>query len=150
MQCYNSACLTARGALPDHERKTANHCVHITQAKEALTNNTFATSVMLNLENVLSKVSDEALENAYKQEASDNELCVFVLPGSNLAVPLFGTEKDQYMTDFVHIRNMKCSLDRCMKKSKSKMHALVVKGQPVCRHSLLGLFFRYLYLQHSH
>ena len=94
---------------------------------------------MLNLENVLSKVSDEALENAYKQESSDNEICVFVLPGGNLAVPLFGTEKDQYMTDFVHIRNMKCTLDKCVKKNKSRLHALVVKGQPVCRHSLLGL-----------
>ena len=77
------------------------------------------------------------MEEAYKLEASDNEISVFVLPGGNVVVPLLGTEKDQYTTDFVHVRNLKCTLEKC-KKKKSKSHTLVVKGQPVCRHSLLG------------
>ena len=118
--------MMARGAL-----QTTNECKHIEKAREAHTTNNFAKSVALSLELVLSKVSDEALEEAYKMEASDNEICLFVLPGGNVAVPLLGTEKDQYMTDFVHVRDMKCTLDKCVKKVKSRFHTLVMKGVPV-------------------
>ena len=83
-------------------------------------------------------VSDANLEYEIEMESSDGEVHVFQLPGGNLAVPLLGLEKDQFMTDFVHVRDLKCSLDRCMKKTKSKHHTLVVKDHPVCRHSLLG------------
>ena len=128
----------ARGALPDEERETTNYCKHIEKAREAHTTNNFAKSVELSIEIVLSKVSDEALEEAYRMEASDNEISIFVLPGGNVAVPLLGTEKNQYITDFVHVRDRKCTLDKCVKNVKSKFHTLVIKGVPVCRHSLLG------------
>ena len=54
---------------------------------------------MLKLETVLSSVTDATLEEAIVNESSDNEIHVFLLPGGNLAVPLFGLIKDQYMSD---------------------------------------------------
>ena len=137
-QCFNNSCLQARGALSEADRLTGNHCPHLVQAKEARANNIFAEFVVLNLETVLSKVSDGSLEEAIRNESSDNEILVFLLPGDNIAVPIFGMERDQCMCDFVHVRELKCSLDKCVKKVKSKFHTLVEKGQPVCRHSRLG------------
>ena len=93
---------------------------------------------MLKLETVLASVSDATLEEAITNESSDNEIHVFLLPGGNIAVPLFGLTRDQFMCEYVHVREKKCSLDECVKKVKSKFHTLVVKGQPVCRHSRLG------------
>ena len=71
-------------------------------------------------------------------ESSDGEIHVYLLPGDNIVVPLLGLDKDQFMTDFVHIRDLKCSIDKCTKKVKSKHHTLVVKDHPVCRHLLLA------------
>ena len=71
-------------------------------------------------------------------ESSDGEVHVYLLPGGNIAVPVLGLDKDQFMTDFVHIRDLKCSIDKCTKKSKSKQHTLVVKDEPICRHLLLA------------
>ena len=119
---------------------TTNYCTHITQAHEAKASKSYAEHVLLDLQDVLSKVSDEDLEDAFKNESSDDEICVFVLPGGNLAVALLGVEKNQFMTDFVHLRDLKCSMDKCVKKVKTKLHTLVVKGLPVCRHSLLGSY----------
>ena len=93
---------------------------------------------MLELDQVLSKVPDSNLVEEYKNQSADGEVHVFILPGGNLAVPLLGIDKDQYMTDFVHIRDLKCNLARCVKQLKSKQHTLVVKNRPVCRHTLLG------------
>ena len=98
----------------------------------------YAKVESVNLQDILSKVTDESLEEAFINESTDNEISVYVLPGGNIAVPLLGTEKNQFVTDFVHIRDLKCTLDICSKKVKSKVHTLVVKGVPVCRHSLLG------------
>lgn len=75
-----------------------------------------------------------------KDESSDNEVHVWLLPGGNIAVPLCGTEKGQSMTEFVHVRDLKCSLDICTKNIKSKKHTLVVKEVPVCQHTLLGAY----------
>ena len=93
----------------------------------------------MDLENVLSKVTDENLERELKNESSDGEILIFTLPGENIAVPLLGIDKNKLMTDFVHLRNLKCNLETCS-KVKSKLHTLVVKGLPVCRHSLLGSY----------
>lgn len=86
----------------------------------------------------MSKVCDEELEEALRNESSDNDISVFVLPGGNLAVPLCGTNKSELMSEFIHVRDLKCSLDICTKKVKSKKHTLIVKQVPVCRHSLIG------------
>lgn len=72
----------------------------------------YAEQALLNLEDVLSKISDEKLEEALKQESSDEEIHVYLLPGGNIAVPLLGLEKDQFMTDFVHIRDNKERLQK--------------------------------------
>ena len=122
---------------------TNNYCPHNTQARQAQASITYAEHALVDLKIVLSKVTDENLEEAFKNESSDNEICVFLLPGENIAVPLLGVEKNQFTTDFVHLRDLKCSLDNCVKKSKSKLHTLVVKGLPVCRHSLLGSYTIY-------
>ena len=108
------------------------------QARQAQVSKTFAEVAVLGIENILAKVSDVDLEEALKNESSDGELHIFILPGGNIAVPLLGMDKNQFMTDFVHIRGNVCTIDKCGKKMKSKQHTLVVKGQPVCRHSLLS------------
>ena len=130
----------SRGALPLHERMTRNYCTHIIQAREAHQSKSYAKVVTINLPDILSKVCDESLEKALISESSDGDINVYLLPGDNIAVPLLGTEKNEFLTDFVHLRDLKCSLDTCSKKTKSKLHTLVLKGTPVCQHSLLGLF----------
>ena len=117
---------------------TGSHCDHLKHARKAEAAQKFADQVVLDLDKILSKVSDSNLEHEIKMESSDGEVHVFQLPGGNLAVPLLGLDKDQYMTDFVHVRDLKCSLQECTKKTRSRHHTLVVKDQPVCRHSLLG------------
>ena len=107
---------------------TKGYCSHILQARDASASKTYAKVVSLDLQSVLSKVTDETLEEAIKNESSDGEINVYSLPGGNLAVPLLGTEKNDSMTDFVHLRDLKCTLDSCTKKVKSKLHTLVVKG----------------------
>ena len=94
----------------------------------------------MDLNTLLSHVKDMSLEQILLKEASDNQIVVYKLPGGNLAVPLLGLVKDQYMTDFVHLRDQKCSVEECTKK-KSKLHSLVVKGSHLFRHTLLGNYF---------
>ena len=120
---------------------TKGFCTHITQAREAILSKSYANVATVNLTDILSKVCDESLEKALISESSDGEITVYQLPGENIAVPLLGTEKTEFLTDFVHLRDLKCSLDTCSKKSKSKLHTLVLKGTPVCQHSLLGSFY---------
>jgi hypothetical protein len=115
-----------------------NFCPHITQAREAQRVSNFAEAVSVDVESLLARVSEETLEKVFRDNSSDGEIVVHVLPGGNLAVPLLDTEKTQFMTDYVHLRDLKCNIDACSKKVKSKLHSLVVKGVPVCRHSLLG------------
>ena len=124
-----------------NERETANYCTHIKQARQAQVSKSYAELAVLGIENILSKVTDEDLEDAIKSESSDGELQIFLLPGGNIAVPLLGLDKNQFMTDFVHVRGNVCTIDKCVKKVKSKLHTLVVKGQPVCRHSLLSTYY---------
>ena len=115
-----------------------NFCSHITQAREAHRLNNFAEAVSVDVESLLTKVSEQTLEEIFNDNSSDGEIIVYILPGGNMAVPLLDTEKTMFMTDFVHLRDLKCNVDACNKKVKSKLHSLVVKGVPVCRHSLLG------------
>ena len=137
LQCLNNGCLLTRGALPDHERLTTMFCTHIQQAREAQAVKEFAEVVVLDLKKVLLKVTDETLEKELTDESSDGEIHVYKLPGGNLAVPLLGSEKRKLTTDYVHLRNLKCDLEACA-KGKSKLHTIVVKGVPVCRHIMLG------------
>jgi hypothetical protein len=39
-------------------------------------------------------------------------------------------------TEFVHVKDIKCTLDSCT-KSKKRKHTVVVKGVTLCPHSLL-------------
>ena len=83
-------------------------------------------------------MSDKELEECFIKESTDNEISVYVLLGGNLAVALFGTKKSASMSQFVHVRDLKCSLDICTTRVKSKKHTLRVKQVPVCQHSLIG------------
>lgn len=138
-QCFSSGCLLTRGALSDHDRLTKSYCTHLQQAREAQVTRTFASVVALDLEKVLLKVTDNNLEKELKNESSDGEVFIFKLPGENLAVPLLGSEKTKLDTNYVHLRDKKCNSESCT-KLKSKLHTLVVKGIPVCRHVLLGMY----------
>ena len=117
---------------------TTNFCVHIKAAKEAKANHCYAKVIAIDLDKVLSKVTDDDLEKEIKNESSEDEIILYQLPGGNLAVPLLGIEKTKVMTSFVHVRELKCSVDTCL-KGKTKLHTLHVKGVPVCRHLLLGM-----------
>ena len=137
LQCFNPKCLQARGALPTDQQLLRNTCNHIKEAKKARDTRTYAIQKTLDLDEVLSSIADESLEQILRYEASDNLIVVYILPGGNIAVPLLGLQQDQYMSDHVHLRDLKCSLIDCTKK-KSKIHSLVSKGTPICRHALLG------------
>ena len=113
-------------------------CKHIEHAIEAQRNGQYAKSIALSLDHVLSKVTDEELEQELLEESSDGEIFVYKLPGGNFVVPLLGCEKSKLMTDFVHLRDLNCSVERCS-KGKSRLHTLMVKGAPVCQHLLLGM-----------
>ena len=138
-QCFDSKCLQVRGALSQQDRMEVEFCSHITEAQKAFKAKNYAKVKSIKLQDAISKVADEVLEQALTYESSDNEIIVHLLPGGNIAVPLLGSEQRNIMADFVHIRDLKCSLDGCTTKVKSKLHTLVIKGIPVCRHSLLGM-----------
>ena len=114
--------------------------MHIEQAKSAQASDVFATPLTLDLASVLSKVTDENLEKELIDVSSDGEIFVYKLPGENIVVPRLGTEKTKIMADFIHLRDLRCPVERCL-KGKTKLHTLMVKGAPVCRHLLLGTFF---------
>ena len=86
-------------------------CEHLKLAKLAQERKTFADEATVDLNTLLSHVKDMSLEQILINEASDNQIVVYKLPGGNLAVPLLGLAKDQYMTDFVHLRDNKCSIE---------------------------------------
>ena len=95
----------------------------------------------MNLSEVLSKVTDTNLEEALENESSDGEISVYILPGDNIAVPLLSQDNNDFTTDYVHLHNLKCELDYCTKRVKTKLHTLVVKGVALCQHSLLGTYY---------
>ena len=142
-QCYNPSCLEIRGALAAEDRATKNFCQHIVQAKEALRRLNFAKTEVIDVEHLVAKIADEELEKSFMNESSDGEMTVFLLPNDTYAVPIL----DMFQSaqgegeDFVHVKDYKCSLDICNKKSRSKVHTLLEKGVPVCPHSMLGMLF---------
>ena len=109
-------------------------------AREAKTEGIYARNLILDLDEVLTKVIDGNLENSLMDVSSDGEIVVYKLPGGNLAVPLLGIDKTKLMTDFVHLRDEKCTVESCLKE-KTRLHTLMLKGVPVCRHLLLGMCF---------
>ena len=73
-------------------------------------------------------------------ESSYGEVTVFLLPNDIYAVPILDLfHSYQGQEDFVHVRNLKCSLDIC-NKGGSKTHALLEKLGPNCPHTILGRF----------
>ena len=97
--------MEARGTLPASDQLAGNHCIHLTLARQAESNETYAEQAVLGLEQVLFRVTDGNLEEKIRMQYSNGEVHVYLLPGGVLAVPLLGLDRDQYMTDFVHIRN---------------------------------------------
>ena len=140
LQCYNPACLEIRGALSQEDRITNKFCDHINQATEARDKLNFAQSENINIEEVVAKIADEELEKTFINESSDGEVTVFLLPNDIYAVPILDMfHSHQGQEDFVHVRNLKCSLDIC-NKGGSKTHALLEKLGPNCPHTILGRF----------
>ena len=120
------------------ERKTSKFCPHIVGATEAFSRNQFATTANVNIEKLISKVSDEILEKSFMNESYDGEVTIFELPNRYYAVPMLDIFSPTQSEDFVHVSDLKCSLDICTKKTKSKKHALGRKEVPICPHSMLG------------
>ena len=136
-QCYNSSCIETRGSLPLERRTIDKFCPHIVKANEAMSCKQFAPTETIDIQKVVTKISDEMLEKSLLNESSDGEVTVFKLPNGNIAVPILDIFSSRNSEDFVHVRDLKCSLDSCTKKT-SKKHTLVEKGVPVCPHSMLG------------
>lgn len=101
--------------------------------------NKFAETVTVNVDKVLEKVPDEIMENSLKNESSDGDITLYKLPGGNLAVPILDILSSRTSGDYVHVRDSKCQFDICSKNIKSKKHTLVVKGVPMCPHSMLSM-----------
>ena len=78
---------------------------------------------------------DEDMEKSLLNESSDGDLTVYSLPGGNIAI--LDTFSSRTTAMFVHVRDTQCPLEICSKKTKSKKHTLVLKGVPICPHSLL-------------
>lgn len=135
LQCFSPGCLESRGALPEEERLTRNFCAHIAKAKEALSQKQFAPSDSVNIQTVLEKVHDESLERSFTNESSDGEINLYFLPGANIAVPVLDIHAAGNLPEFVHVRDLQCSLDICSRKSKK--HTILEKGVPLCAHRIL-------------
>ena len=117
---------------------SSNFCPHIVKAKEAMKNNKFAPTVLIDVQTVVNKISDDSLEDSLLNESSDGELTVYLLPGDIVAVPIFNIFATIKSEQFVHVKDFKCSLEVCSKKSKK--HTLIEKGVPLCVHSMLVHF----------
>ena len=117
---------------------SSNFCPHIVKAKEAMKNNKFASTVSIDVVNVVNKISDDSLEESLLDESSDGALTVFLLPGDIVAIPIFNIFATIKSEPFVHVKDFKCSLEVCLKKSKK--HTLIQKGVPLCIHSMLVHF----------
>ena len=96
--------MEARETLPASGRLTAIHCYHLMQARRAEATGTYAESALLQLDQVLARVTDQNIEEKIRMQYSDGEVHVYLLPGGVLAVPVLGLDKEKYMLDFVHIR----------------------------------------------
>ena len=100
----------------------------------------FAAAVAIDVEAIMNKTAgDEFLESSLQKESSDGELIVYKVTYDTIAVPVLDSYALENISDFVHVKDFKCSLDNCRVKVKSKKHTLVVKGIPICPHSLLGI-----------
>jgi hypothetical protein len=136
-QCSHDPCMQAKGSL-NFDQSSQNFCQHIKKAREAAANKIIAIVETINLQQVLQKVSDEHLEEAFKSESTDDEITIYLLPGKIVAVPILNSEySGNENSEFVHLNDLKCTLESCS-TYKSKKHTLVVKGVSLCSHSLLG------------
>ena len=132
--------MQVKGSL-EKEDRSGNFCEHIKKARFASFKKKLATVETISLQKILDKVSEEDLEKAFKLESSDDEITIFHLTGKQIAVPILNLERDcssGSTEKFVHLKDLKCTMDSCTRKLKSKKHTLVVKGVSLCRHSLLG------------
>ena len=146
VQCSNSPCMQVKGSIQRGD-SPKDFCEHMKKARAAYTNNMYAREEYISLKKILDKVSEEELEKAFNLESSDDEITVYHLPGKQMAVPMVtldGEGRSNQSETFVHLKDLKCTLDSCTKKLKSKKHTLIVKGSLLCRHSLLGQMSVYL------
>ena len=89
-------------------------------------------------EKKLEKLKLDKDDLAVLQKATKNgSIKVYILPDNNLAVPSLGEKSHESPLDFIHIRNLKCPLNKC-KELGSKLHTLLKKEGPICFHTLLG------------
>ena len=69
--------------------------------------------------------------------STDGNIKVYSAPGNNLVVPSLTDKSHSCPVQLVHLRNLKCPLNKC-KDKKSKLHTLSLKEPVICIHSLLG------------
>ena len=81
LQCYNKDCIETRSCL-DEKQKEGEFCSHIGPAKEALKNGTFASSVFVNVEELVQKLNDEDVEKKLVENSSEGEIELYKLPGN--------------------------------------------------------------------
>ena len=120
------------------KRGTEKFCPHVAKASQAFHCKQFAPTEAIDIQEVAAKVCDEVLEKSLMNESSDGDLTVYKLPGGNIAVPSLDMFSSRTCGPFIHVRDSKCQLESCSKKTKSKKHTLLEKGVPLCPHSMLG------------
>ena len=120
------------------KRGTAKFCPHVAKASQAFNAKQFASTEAIDIQAVVAKVCDEVLEKSLLNESSDGDLTVYKLPGGNIAVPILDMFSSRTSGPFIHVRESKCQLESCSKKTKSKKHTLLEKGVSMCPHSMLG------------
>ena len=83
------------------------------------------------------KLSSEHMNVLNEGSSDGTTIKVYSLPGNNIAVPsLFPTTHENPLS-YLHIRNKKCPLQMC-RETKSKLHTLLRKENPICLHTLLS------------
>lgn len=113
------------------------YCEHLQQAEEAKANNVKADEFQVKNTKLDSLNLDECDLRKLKAASKDGCVTTFILPGSNLAVPSLVERSHDNPLEFLHLKNLKCPLQKC-KEKKSKLHTLMKKDGPICLHSLLG------------
>ena len=116
MQCLNPKCLDTRAILPMEQQKSDAYCEHIQLAREAATEKRYASIRDINVDSLVNKLCDDAIETMLREHSIEGEIAVYVLPNQNIVVPSIYEDEA-----FVHVR-YEIQLCNCFLQVHSKLN----------------------------
>ena len=114
-----------------------NYCEHLDKAHEAHVKNVKADEFQVTISKLKSLKLDESDIGIIEAASKNSSVTVYILHGTNIAVPSLFNKSHDNPLEFLHLRNLECPLNSC-KERRSKLHTLMKKDRQLCLHSLLG------------